>query len=149
MEVAISYLSVWPDIQRAIRQVEPQSSANYPDSLRYQRAADRWHFQEQQTRDDAAGRIEDAFLAAIKAEPAEKKLKDAVRRGDISADGDEERIAEAVTKEILTNDEAELLRAFVEKRREVIAVDDFPADFGAESSVTDEPAPESGDTPDE
>ena len=98
---------------------------------------------------DAAGRIEDAFLAAIKAEPAEKKLKDAVRRGDISADGDEERITEAVTKEILTNDEAELLRAFVEKRREVIAVDDFPADFGAENSVTDEPAPESGDTPDE
>lgn len=84
---------------------------------------------------DPVGRIEDAFLAAAKAEPAEKKLKDAVKSGKVEATGVMERIEEAVNKDILSDAEAEVLAAFIEKRKEVITVDDFPLDLSRKTGA--------------
>lgn len=73
--------------------------------------------------------LEDALLCAVESEAIEEKLRDAVKAGKIIAKGNE-RISEALEKNILTVMEAELLNRMTMLRQRVIMVDDFPADFG-------------------
>jgi hypothetical protein len=77
--------------------------------------------------DEALGRLADALVKVIAAEPVQQRLRAAVKEGRIGK-GTEEEILEAGPQAgIITGDEANLEQLAVETRREVIRVDDFPA----------------------
>ncbi len=75
------------------------------------------------------GRLEDALQKVIAAEPLEKKLRDAVKSKRIASDSDEQTLQEGVQAGIITAAEAGIVIASQEARREIIRVDDFPADY--------------------
>jgi len=74
-------------------------------------------------------RIDDALVKIIKAEHIEKKVYRELRNFDAGFKGMDGMIDAAVEKEIITQDEAKLLRIAEKVRSDVIRVDDFPADF--------------------
>lgn len=78
---------------------------------------------------DPVGRVEDAFHKVIKAESAEKALAGAIKTGVVKARDVEAQIAEAVSASVITEDEANDIKAAVAARKEVIAVDDFPPSY--------------------
>ena len=79
------------------------------------------------------GRVEDALLKVIAAEPARKRIHTAIKTKQLPADSpDEEVIEQAVRENIINSEEAELVRQAVAAREEVIRVDDFPPDLGSE-----------------
>ncbi len=71
------------------------------------------------------GRLEDALDKVIDAEPVEKKLRDAVRTGKLKEQPDARLVEEAVGAGVVTGVEAEIFRAAVAARAEVVRVDDF------------------------
>ena len=75
--------------------------------------------------EEPLGRLEDALLKVIKAEPAEKKLRQHLQ--DYSADyrGLEGMLEAGLKQQIITENEAELIRQADAARSEVIKVDDF------------------------
>jgi acyl-CoA dehydrogenase len=79
---------------------------------------------------EALGRIDDALPKVIAAEAVEKKLRTARKGKKIFATDDTEALAEAVAAGAISRAEAELVEAANAARREVIRVDDFPADYG-------------------
>lgn len=78
------------------------------------------------------GRVEDALLKVIAAEPARKRIHVAIKAKQLPADTpDEEVIEQAARENIISHEEAELVRDAVAAREEVIKVDDFPPDLGS------------------
>ncbi|HED18484.1 MAG TPA: acyl-CoA dehydrogenase [Gammaproteobacteria bacterium] len=85
---------------------------------------------------DPLGRVEDALSKVIAAEPIRKRIHTAIREKQLPTDGpDEEFIDQAVKENIISNEEAELVRTAVAARREVIKVDDFPPDLSSGEPV--------------
>ncbi len=74
---------------------------------------------------DRTGRIEYAFNLAIKAENAEKKLKQIRKQGKLSSYTPIEQIAEATKKKLISQQEAEQLHNAWIAMREAIRVDSF------------------------
>jgi acyl-CoA dehydrogenase len=79
--------------------------------------------------EEALGRIDDALPKVIAAEAVEKKLRAARKEKKIFAADEGEALAEAVAAGAISLAEAELVEAANAARREVIRVDDFPADY--------------------
>jgi len=80
----------------------------------------------QKKKDEPLWKLEDALEKVINAEPIEKKIRDAERKGLLKAETSDKEIDEAVKVDVLTEKEAKLLRVASEARKEVIRVDDFP-----------------------
>ncbi|MGI9426653.1 MAG: acyl-CoA dehydrogenase domain-containing protein, partial [Hyphomicrobiaceae bacterium] len=101
-------------------------------------------------RDDPTGVLEVTLEKVIAAEPAERKLERAVRAGTIRRFHGIDWLADAVAKNVLSEDEAAQLREVEELTAKVIAVDHFdPADvkpnyrnIGHNSRVAQETAAE-------
>ncbi|MEB8434156.1 acyl-CoA dehydrogenase [Cocleimonas sp. KMM 6892] len=74
---------------------------------------------------DPAGRIEHAFNLAIKAEALESKFKKLMKEDKLSSRTHEERMQEAVDKELLTEAEGKQLHELWLATREAIRVDHF------------------------
>ena len=79
--------------------------------------------------DEPLANLEQALQCSINCEAIETKLRSAIKAGNISA-RDDIKITEALAQNIISNDEAEMLEKMKLLRRQVIMVDDFPADFG-------------------
>jgi acyl-CoA dehydrogenase len=79
--------------------------------------------------DEPLGRLDDALHKVIAAEPIEKKLRDTVKGKQIAAGSDEQMLLEGVRIGVITAGEAEIIAVSQAARREVIRVDDFPADY--------------------
>lgn len=75
------------------------------------------------------GRLDDALHKVIAAEAVEKKLRDAVKGKQIAAGSDEQMLQEGVQTGVITDGEADIIAVSQTARREVIRVDDFPADY--------------------
>jgi acyl-CoA dehydrogenase len=79
--------------------------------------------------DNPLGRIEDALPKVIAAEPIEKRVREALKKG-VLAPGDEASVlAEAVAKGVISYQEAGVVSVADEARRDVIRVDDFPPEY--------------------
>lgn len=78
--------------------------------------------------DDQMGKIEDAFIKVIKAEPAAKKLQEAVRAGKVTAIDQLDQIDEAAKLGVISAEEKKFATDAENARRAVVAVDDFPGD---------------------
>lgn len=79
--------------------------------------------------DEPLRRLEDAFVKVILAEPVEKRLRDAVKAGRMAGGSDERMLEEGLRSGVIGAEEAEIVRRAAAARREVIRVDDFPADY--------------------
>ena len=79
---------------------------------------------------EATGALEAAFLATVACEPIEAKLRAAVRDGALLAQPGSDLAALAHAKGILEAEELQRWQRKEALRRRVIAVDDFPSDFG-------------------
>ncbi|TFG88189.1 MAG: DUF1974 domain-containing protein, partial [Gemmatimonadales bacterium] len=79
--------------------------------------------------DEPLGRIEDALVRVIAAEAVEKKLREALKAKRLAGGEGESLLDAAVRAGVITADEAQLVSAADAARREVIRVDDFPADY--------------------
>jgi acyl-CoA dehydrogenase len=79
---------------------------------------------------DAVGRLEQAFDAAVACEPIEAKLRGALKDGRLDARGEDELIEQAQSRGVLSATESDTLRRAKMLRRGATAVDDFAADFG-------------------
>ena len=79
--------------------------------------------------EEALGRIDDALPKVVAAEAVEKKLRAARKEKKIFAADDSEALREAVAAGVISPAEAALVEAANAARREVIRVDDFPADY--------------------
>ncbi len=90
--------------------------------------------------DDPVGCLELAFEAAPSGDAAEAKLRSAAKAEVVSGFTDEERLASAVEKGALTQEEAAALRRFWSLRRACIMVDDFPHDIGRAAATPRETA---------
>src|ERR687887_127896 len=80
--------------------------------------------------EDATGRLEQAFVAAIACEPIDEKLRKAVKKGKVIAAPGADIGAAARDKGLITADEYAQWQKKEALRRSVIKVDDFPQDFG-------------------
>ncbi len=83
------------------------------------------------TGDEPLADLEQALQYAIKCEAIEAKLRNAVKANQISAEKDN-KIIDALARNIITKEEAEELEKMQALRRKAIMVDDFPADFKLE-----------------
>jgi acyl-CoA dehydrogenase len=79
--------------------------------------------------DEPLGRLDDALAKVIAAEAVERKVRDAVKGGQIAAGSDEQMLQAALQGGVITGGEAEFVAVAQAARREVIRVDDFPADY--------------------
>ncbi len=75
------------------------------------------------------GRLADALHKVIAAEEVERKLRDAVKGKLIAAGSDEQMLPDGVKAGVITAGEADIVAVAQAARREVIRVDDFPADY--------------------
>ena len=78
--------------------------------------------------DDATGRIEVAFKAVLAAAPVEAKIRLAQKQKQLPKGDPFKMLAEALTKGIITQDEAELCITAEQARLAAITVDDFNAE---------------------
>jgi len=79
---------------------------------------------------DATGILESAFLATVACEPIEKRLREAVKKGEIVTRSGVDTPTVARDKGIISDEELALWQRKEALRRNVIKVDDFPQDFG-------------------
>ena len=77
----------------------------------------------------ALGRLELTLDLVVAAEPIEKKIRQAVKKGLIKSGSEESMLTLAVSESLITEDEATTVRLAMAGVREVVAVDDFPQDF--------------------
>jgi acyl-CoA dehydrogenase len=96
--------------------------------------------------DNPLAQIERALAATLAAEPAEAKLRGAMKEGRFDGklapgEGVEKRIARALEAGAITEAEAAMLAAARELTAEVIRVDDFAQDLGASEMRTADAAP--------
>jgi acyl-CoA dehydrogenase len=78
-----------------------------------------------QERDQAIGRLDYAFSVSLRADAAEKKIKKAIREKVLPKQKTNTLIDEAASKNIITSDEAKLLKEADAVRYDAILVDDF------------------------
>ncbi|MBI2354046.1 MAG: acyl-CoA dehydrogenase [Deltaproteobacteria bacterium] len=78
--------------------------------------------------DEPLGRLEDALVKVIVAEPLERRLRDALKEGRLTAGSDEQLLEEGLRTGIIAAADGEVIRLATAARREVIRVDDFPSD---------------------
>lgn len=76
-------------------------------------------------RDQAVGRLDYAFSVSLRAEAAEKKIKKAIRDKALPKQKTNTLIDEAASKNIITSDEAKLLKEADAVRYDAILVDDY------------------------
>jgi acyl-CoA dehydrogenase len=79
---------------------------------------------------DATGVLEAAFYATVACEPIEKKLREAVKKGSLAPRTDADMAALARDAGVISADEYAQWQRKEALRKQVIRVDDFPADFG-------------------
>lgn len=80
--------------------------------------------------DDPSGRMEYAFALSIAAEPLEAKLNAAIKTGTISRHATlRDQIDNAVSKNILSADEAKLLMEYETVRQDAMQVDEFEFNY--------------------
>ncbi|HNP25613.1 MAG TPA: acyl-CoA dehydrogenase [Nitrosomonas sp.] len=82
---------------------------------------------------DPMADLEEALKCAIECAPLESKVRNAVKSGQVTAQGDKQ-ITQAYHLNVITASEAELLKKMKELRSRVIKVDDFSQDFAYEPS---------------
>jgi len=78
-----------------------------------------------ETSDKPLSYMERALPLVIAAEPLERKLAKAVKAGEVGGMTWEEQLADALAKNVVTDEEAAQLRDVRERVLEIIAVDDF------------------------
>ena len=83
--------------------------------------------------DEPVGRLDDALLKVVKAEPIEKRLRKATRGFDAGIKGMDALIDKGVAESIITKQEANIMREAEAARSDVIKVDDFPFNLGKEA----------------
>jgi acyl-CoA dehydrogenase len=79
---------------------------------------------------EATGALEAAFLATVACEPIEKKLREAVKRGELVGHAGTDLSTLARDKGLINADEFTQWQRKEALRKHVIKVDDFPQDFG-------------------
>jgi acyl-CoA dehydrogenase len=89
--------------------------------------------------DDATGRLEQAFVAAIACEAIDEKLRKAVKKGKIQPQPGADAGLLAKDKGLITADEYAQWQKKEALRKSVIKVDDFPQDFGR-AELAEQPA---------
>ena len=77
---------------------------------------------------DRTGMLEDALVKVEAAAEIEKKFFRAIKKGEIDRRLDRDAIEDAVSKGILSAEEAKIMRVADEATDRVIKVDDFAAD---------------------
>jgi len=82
------------------------------------------------TGDDATGRLEQAFVAAIACEPIDEKIRKAVKKGKVISQPGMDVGLLCKEKNIISADEYAQWAKKEVLRKSVIKVDDFPQDFG-------------------
>ena len=80
--------------------------------------------------DDPVTALDAALLAVIAAEPIEAKMRAAKHAGAIGGEFSDQLAQDAVAKNVINAQEAEILARAKALRRKAIMVDDFPKDFG-------------------
>jgi acyl-CoA dehydrogenase len=80
--------------------------------------------------DDATGRLEAAFLAALACEAIDEKLRKAVKKGKVLAPPGADIGLLAKEKGLISEAEYSQWQKKEALRKSVIKVDDFPQDFG-------------------
>ncbi|SFK31722.1 acyl-CoA dehydrogenase [Nitrosomonas aestuarii] len=80
---------------------------------------------------DPMSDLEEALKCAIESAPLESKVRNAVKSGKVTAQGDKQ-ITQAYHLNVITAAEAELLKKMKELRSRVIKVDDFSQDIAYE-----------------
>jgi acyl-CoA dehydrogenase len=85
--------------------------------------------------DDATGRLEAAFVAAIACEAIDEKLRKAVKKGKVVVRPGADVGLAAKDKGLITADEYAQWQKKEALRKSVIKVDDFPQDFGRSAMV--------------
>ena len=85
--------------------------------------------------DEPLNVLEQALQCAEVCDAVEAKLRAAVKTGRIPAEG-EEKISAALKQRVITASELELMAGMKSLRRRVIMVDDFPPDFGRNSTAS-------------
>ena len=85
--------------------------------------------------DEPLNVLEQALQCAEVCDAVEAKLRAAVKTGRIPAEG-EEKISAALKQRVITANELELMAGMKSLRRRVIMVDDFPPDFGRNSTAS-------------
>jgi acyl-CoA dehydrogenase len=91
--------------------------------------------------DDATGRLEAAFAAAIACEPIDEKLRKAVKKGKVIAAPGADIGAAARDQGLITPDDYNQWQRKEALRKSVIKVDDFPSDFGRSALIESEANP--------
>ncbi|MEX0871450.1 MAG: acyl-CoA dehydrogenase domain-containing protein, partial [Aquisalimonadaceae bacterium] len=91
--------------------------------------------------DDVVGRMELAFNTLLRAEPVYDIFQKAVAGGQAEGFTFDERLASCEARELLTADEAALVREYEAVRREAIETDAFPAQELTPQASTAEPGP--------
>jgi acyl-CoA dehydrogenase len=81
---------------------------------------------------DVIGGLQAAFVATMEAEVIEAKIRTAEKSGQLAGHQAGEHIVAALKLGVISPSEAEMLRRAQVLKRRVIAVDDFPKDFGKE-----------------
>jgi len=88
---------------------------------------------------DGIGLFEATFAKVVASEEAEKKLERAIRKGEVKRFHDNDWIAEAEAKGVLTLEEARSLAELRDMVARVIAVDDFSAAELHREAASDQP----------
>jgi acyl-CoA dehydrogenase len=79
--------------------------------------------------DEPLGRLESALRKVIDAESVERMLRSAVKSGKLTKTREDELVDRGLAAGVIEPQEAELLKAAIAARREVIKVDDFSPDY--------------------
>ena len=87
---------------------------------------------------NALGRLQEALELAEEVKPLERKVFDAKRRGEITADDTHGQIEEAQKKNIITATEAKQITVFSEQVMALIAVDDFTPEELLQHTATED-----------
>jgi len=86
------------------------------------------------------GRLDDALIKTVRAEPIEKRLRAAQQTGQLASDIElKEQLVLACTLGIITEQEADWVDMANQARLAVIQVDDFDANLDLQSSESDQP----------
>ncbi len=81
--------------------------------------------------ENPVGAIELALAATLAAEPAEARIKDAVKAGRLTFGARDDRVAAAQAAGVITPEQATAMRRAQRLVDKVVRVDDFPPDLGA------------------
>lgn len=75
------------------------------------------------------GRLESALARVIESEPVERMLRAAIKSGKLNKTREDELVDRGLAAGVIEAREAELVKAAIAARREVIKVDDFSPDY--------------------